>query len=177
MLGKVEGRRRRGQHRMRWLDGIADDEREFEQAPGVGDGQRSLMSVGSQRVERDWGTELNWTKESETTPKKSSNSSSTVEGHSGEHNSILSPHFQTEYTLLSCPDSHTVLYGHIWNHLLNLFACFFVLLDTKVLGQTEYYPSLNTLAHIRYLLIFGWLIEQMNDHLFLLHLIHNTQYR
>ena len=53
MLGKVEGRRRRGQQRMRWLDGITDDEHEFEQALGVGDGQRSLMSVGSQRVERD----------------------------------------------------------------------------------------------------------------------------
>ena len=24
MLGKIEGRRRRGQHRMRWLDGITD---------------------------------------------------------------------------------------------------------------------------------------------------------
>ena len=24
MLGKIEGRRRRGQHRMRWLDGIID---------------------------------------------------------------------------------------------------------------------------------------------------------
>ena len=24
MLGKIEGRRRRGQHRMRWLDGISD---------------------------------------------------------------------------------------------------------------------------------------------------------
>ena len=24
MLGKVEGRRRQGQHRMRWLDGITD---------------------------------------------------------------------------------------------------------------------------------------------------------
>ena len=33
MLGKIEGRRRRGQQRMRWLDG-----HEFEQAPGVGDG-------------------------------------------------------------------------------------------------------------------------------------------
>ena len=43
MLGKVEGRRRRGQQRMRWLDGITDDEHEFEQAPGVGDGQGSLM--------------------------------------------------------------------------------------------------------------------------------------
>ena len=27
---------------MRWLDGITDSEHEFEQAPGVGDGQRSL---------------------------------------------------------------------------------------------------------------------------------------
>ena len=24
MLGKIEGRRRRGQHRMRWLDGVID---------------------------------------------------------------------------------------------------------------------------------------------------------
>ena len=24
MLGKIEGRRRRGQHRMRWLDGITN---------------------------------------------------------------------------------------------------------------------------------------------------------
>ena len=24
VLGKIEGRRRRGQHRMRWLDGITD---------------------------------------------------------------------------------------------------------------------------------------------------------
>ena len=24
MLGKIEGRRRRGQHRMKWLDGITD---------------------------------------------------------------------------------------------------------------------------------------------------------
>ena len=34
MLGKTEGGRRRGRQRMRWLDG-----HEFEQAPGVGDGQ------------------------------------------------------------------------------------------------------------------------------------------
>ena len=37
MLGKIEGRRRRGRQRMRWLDGY-----EFEQAPGVGNGQGSL---------------------------------------------------------------------------------------------------------------------------------------
>ena len=36
MLGKIEGRRRRGQQGMRWLDGI--DGHEFEQPLGVGDG-------------------------------------------------------------------------------------------------------------------------------------------
>ena len=44
MLGKIEGRRRRGWQRMRWLDSITDsmDGHEFEQALGVGDGQGSL---------------------------------------------------------------------------------------------------------------------------------------
>ena len=44
MLGKIEGRRRRGQQRMRCLDGITDslNGHELEQAPGVGDGQGSL---------------------------------------------------------------------------------------------------------------------------------------
>ena len=42
MLGKIEGRRRRGQQRMRWLGGIIDNGHEFEQVPGVGDGQGSL---------------------------------------------------------------------------------------------------------------------------------------
>ena len=37
MLGKIEGGRRRGWQRMRWLDGITD--LIFEQAPGVGDGR------------------------------------------------------------------------------------------------------------------------------------------
>ena len=40
MLGKIECERKRGWKRMRWLDGITDsDGHEFEQAPGVGDGQ------------------------------------------------------------------------------------------------------------------------------------------
>ena len=30
MLGKTEGRKRRGQQRMRWLDGITDNGHEFE---------------------------------------------------------------------------------------------------------------------------------------------------
>ena len=42
ILGKIEGRRRRGRQRMRWLDGIRLDGHEFEQTPGVGNGQGSL---------------------------------------------------------------------------------------------------------------------------------------
>ena len=42
MLGKIESRRRRGQQRMRWLDGITDSR---TGRPSV------LESMGSQRVE------------------------------------------------------------------------------------------------------------------------------
>ena len=44
ILGKIEGRRRRGQQKMRWLDGITDStDTEFEQALGDGERQRSLV--------------------------------------------------------------------------------------------------------------------------------------
>ena len=42
ILGKIEGRRKRVQQRMKCLDGIINDGHEFEQAPGAGDGQGSL---------------------------------------------------------------------------------------------------------------------------------------
>ena len=67
MLGKIEDRRRRGRQRMRWLDGIMSlmdmdglDGHEFEQAPGVGDGQGSLecCSPWGHRVGHNWATEL-----------------------------------------------------------------------------------------------------------------------
>ena len=53
MLGKIEGRRRRGHQRMRRLDGITDS---MDVSPGVGDGQGGLACCDS------WGH-----KESDTT--------------------------------------------------------------------------------------------------------------
>ena len=45
MLGKIEGRRRRGRQKMRCLDGITDsiNGHESEQTLGDSEGQRSLM--------------------------------------------------------------------------------------------------------------------------------------
>ena len=63
MLGKIEGRTRRGRQRMRWLDGIADSwtwvwvnsgSWWWTRRPGV------LRFLRLQRVGHDWATELNW---------------------------------------------------------------------------------------------------------------------
>ena len=84
MLGKIEGRRRRGQQRMRWLDGITNSmdmglgglqelvmDREAWRAAvhGVTNSQTRLSDwtklswffpLGLQRVGHDWATKLNW---------------------------------------------------------------------------------------------------------------------
>ena len=63
MLGKIEGRRRKGRQRLRWLDGITDsDGLEFEQAPGVGGRQRGLECCNPWgRKESNMTERLNWT--------------------------------------------------------------------------------------------------------------------
>ena len=56
MLRKIEGGKRRGRQRMRWLDGIT----EFEQAPGNGEGQGSLACCSPWgRKESDMTEQLN----------------------------------------------------------------------------------------------------------------------
>ena len=59
MLGKTEGKRRRGQQRMRWLDGIKLNGHEFEQSLGESEGQGSLACCGpwGGKVRHDSGTE------------------------------------------------------------------------------------------------------------------------
>ena len=63
MLGKIEGRRRRGRQRMRWLDGIPRlNGHGCRWTAGVGDGQGGLVCCGSWcREESDMTERLNWT--------------------------------------------------------------------------------------------------------------------
>ena len=51
MLGKTEGRRRRGRQRMRWLDGITDSRDMSLSNQGDSEGQRSLACCSP------WGCE------------------------------------------------------------------------------------------------------------------------
>ena len=61
MLGKTEGKRRRGQQRMRWLDCITNSMHEFEQTLGDNEGQGSLVCCSpwahKESDMTDWATE------------------------------------------------------------------------------------------------------------------------
>ena len=63
MLGKIDGRRRRGQQRMRWLDGITDSmDMSLSKLWELGDGQGSLACCSPwSRKESDTTEWLNWT--------------------------------------------------------------------------------------------------------------------
>ena len=63
MLGKIEGKRRRGWQKMRWLDGITGStDMSLSSGSWWWTGRSGvLQSMGSQRVGHNWATELNWT--------------------------------------------------------------------------------------------------------------------
>ena len=96
MLGKIEGGRRRGQQRMRWLYGITDSMDMslswwWTRKPGV---------LQLQRVRQDWATELSW------------------EPHPPFHSC-------TDYTLSSVAHSQDDIMGLSWRNVIRFWLTWF----------------------------------------------------
>ena len=71
VLGKIEGRRRKGQERMRWLDGTTDSMNMSLSKHWVGDGQGTLSAAVHGVAELDMTvTVLNWTGDIGSIPNK-----------------------------------------------------------------------------------------------------------
>ena len=104
MLGKMEGRRRRGRRRMRWSDGITNstDMNLSELRELVMDREAWRFALHGVRVGHDWVTELNGTDDSSSPP-------------------ALSSEGEVFHTYLRT-DSPPMLYSHVFR----ICACFII---------------------------------------------------
>ena len=132
MLGKIEGRRRRGQQRMRWLDGITDS-----MDMGLGGlwwlvMDREVWHAVVHGVAKSWTrlsnwTELNWT-----------------------HSSILPGQIHAQRSLVGyspwCPKSWTRLRYTRLSCMTSVFICVFLVLNHST--NCFHYFWLLSLSHI-----------------------------